>query len=61
MKLRALNRSLKLKIYTNLIRPAVTYGCEAWIFTSRNEQQLRIFELKILRKILGPVQDENGI
>jgi hypothetical protein len=29
--------------------------------TSRNEQQLRIFEQKTLRKIFGPVQDENGI
>ena len=58
---RALNRSLKLKIYTTSIRPAVTYGCEAWTLTSRNEQQLRIVERKILRKLFGPVQDENGI
>jgi len=60
MKSRALNRSLKLKIYETLIRLAVTYGCEAWTLTSRNEQKLRIFERKILRKIFGPVQDENG-
>jgi hypothetical protein len=52
---------LKLKIYTTLIRPAVTYGCEAWTLTIRNEQQLRILERKILRTIFGPVQDENGI
>ena len=57
---RALNRSLKLKIYKTLIRPVVTYGCEAWTLRSRNEQQLRIFEQKILRKIFGPIQDENG-
>jgi len=57
MKSRALNRSLKLKIHTTLIRPAVTYGCETWTLTSRNEQQLRIFE----RKIFGPVRDKNGI
>jgi len=60
MKSRALNRSLKLKMYETLIRPIVTYGCEAWTLTSRNEQQLRIFERKILRKIFGSVQDENG-
>jgi len=40
MKSGELNRSSKLKIYTTLIRPAVTYGCEAWTLTSRNEQQL---------------------
>jgi hypothetical protein len=34
MKSRALNRSLKLKIYKTLIRPVVTYGCEAWTLTS---------------------------
>jgi hypothetical protein len=61
MQSRALNRSSKLKIYTTLTRPAVTYGCEAWTLTGRNERQLRIFERKILRKIFGPVQDENGI
>jgi len=61
MKSRALNRSLQLKIYKTLIRPAVTYGCEAWTLTSRNEQQLRISERKILRKIFGPVQDENRL
>ena len=60
-KSRALNRRSKLKIYKTLIRPAVTYGCEAWTLTSRNEQQLRIFERKILRKVFGPVQNENGI
>ena len=61
MKSRALNRSSKLKIYKTLIRPAVTYGCEAWTLTSWNEQQLRIFERKILRKLFGLVQDEKGI
>ena len=59
-KSRALNRSLNLNIYKTLIRSAVTYGCEAWILTSRDERQRRIFEWKILRKIFGPVQDENG-
>jgi hypothetical protein len=61
MKSRALNRSSKLKIYTTLIRPAVTYGCETWTLTSRNEKQLRISERNILRKLFGPLQDENRI
>jgi hypothetical protein len=61
MKSRALNRSSKLKIYKTLIRPVVTYGSEAWTLTRRNEQQLRIFERKILSKIFGAIQDENGI
>ena len=55
---RALNRSSKLKMYKSLIRPVVTYGCKAW--TTRDEQYLRIFEHRILRKIFGPVQNEDG-
>ena len=60
MKSRALNRNLKLKIYKSLIRPVVTYGCEAWTLTTRDEQHLRIFKRKILRKIFGPLQDKDG-
>ena len=53
--------SSKLKIYKTLIRPTVTYGSEAWALTRRNEQQLRILERKILRKIYGAIKEENGI
>jgi hypothetical protein len=60
MKSRALNISVKLKIYKSLIRPVVTYGCEAWTLTSRDEQHLRIFERRILRTIFDPVQNEGG-
>jgi hypothetical protein len=60
MKSRALNRSSTLKIYKSSIRPVVTYGCEDWKLTDRNGQHLRIFERTILRKIFGPVQDEDG-
>jgi hypothetical protein len=60
LKSGALNRSSKLKIYKSLIRLVVTYGCEAWTLTNRDQQYLRIFEHKILRKISGPVQNEDG-
>jgi hypothetical protein len=35
----------------------VTYGCEAWTLTNRDELHLRIFERRILRKIFAPVQN----
>jgi hypothetical protein len=38
----------------------VTYGCEAWTLTTRDEQYLRIYGHRILRKIFGPVQNEYG-
>jgi len=55
-----MNRSSKIKIYKILIRPVVTCGWEAWTSTTRDEQYLRISERRILRKIFGPVQKENG-
>ena len=42
------------------MRRAVTYGCEAWTLTSRDEQHLRLIERTILRKIFGPVQNGDG-
>jgi hypothetical protein len=60
MKTRAINKNLKLQIYKTIIRPVVTYGCETWTLTHQNEQRLRIFERKILRKIFGPVINDDG-
>jgi hypothetical protein len=37
----------------------VTFGGEAWTVTLTDENTLRIFERKVLRKIYGPVL-ENG-
>lgn len=54
-----LNRHSKLKIYKTIIKPVVTYGCETWTMSSRDEANLRIFERKILRKIYGRMQDGN--
>ena len=59
MKSRALKRSSKFKIHKCLIRRVVTYRWEAWTLPSRDGQQLRIFELRILRKIFGPAQNED--
>jgi hypothetical protein len=38
----------------------MTYECEAWTLKNRDEQHLRIFERRILRKLFGPVQNEDG-
>ena len=37
----------------------MTYGREAWTLTNRDEQYPRIFERRILRKIFGPVKDDD--
>jgi hypothetical protein len=52
-------RRSKLQIYKMLIRPIVTYGAETWTLTDIEENAVRRFERKVLRKIYGPVMD-NG-
>jgi hypothetical protein len=38
--------------------PVVLYGCETWSHTLREEQRLRVFENRVLRRIFGPKRDE---
>jgi hypothetical protein len=35
----------------------VLYGCEIWSLTLREEHRLRVFESKLLGRILGPKRD----
>jgi hypothetical protein len=52
-----LSRHSKVKLYRTLIRPIVTYGSETWTMSAADENALRIFERKILRRIYGPVSE----
>ncbi|KAJ4444193.1 hypothetical protein ANN_05983 [Periplaneta americana] len=53
-----LSKNLKVRIYKTVILPVVLYGCESWTLTLREEQGLRVFENKVLRKIFGAKRDE---
>jgi len=55
---RLLSKYLKIKIYRTIILPVVLYGCETWSLTLREEQRLRVFENRVLRKVFGPKRDE---
>jgi len=48
-----------MKIYKTMIRPVVTYSSETWALTIKDEDNVRIFEGQILRKIFGPVNVDN--
>ena len=50
----------EIKIYKTIILPVVLYDCETWSLTLREECRLRVFENRILRRIFGPKNDENG-
>ena len=51
---------MKIKIYKTIILPVVLYGHETWSLTLREECRLRVFENRILRRIIGPKRDANG-
>ncbi|KAJ4430005.1 hypothetical protein ANN_22213 [Periplaneta americana] len=53
-----LSKNLKVRIYKTVILPVVPYGCETWTLTLREEQRLKVFENKVLRKIFGAKRDE---
>jgi hypothetical protein len=55
---RPLSANIKIRIYKTIILPVVLYGCETWSLTLRDEQGLRVFENRVLRRIFGPKRDE---
>jgi hypothetical protein len=55
---RLLSKNTKIRVYRTIILPVVLYGCETWSLTLREEQRLRVFENRVLRRIFGPKRDE---
>jgi hypothetical protein len=47
----------RLKLYTTVIRPIVTYASETWVLKETVVQKRLVFERKILRKIFGPTKE----
>jgi hypothetical protein len=43
---RLVSRATKILLYKTLIRPAVSYGAQAWTMTKKEEQALLVFERK---------------
>ncbi|KAI5752917.1 hypothetical protein M8J77_021772 [Diaphorina citri] len=56
LKNKLITRKTKLKIYKTLIRPIITYGSESWTLTQEDQEKIRRFERKIIRRIYGAVQ-----
>ena len=55
---RLLSKNLKITIYRTITFPVVLYGCETWSLTLREGRKLRVFENRVLRRIVGPRRDE---
>jgi hypothetical protein len=59
IKTKSLKKNTKMKIYKTMVRPVVIYSSETWTLTVKDENNLRISERQILRKIFGPVNTDN--
>jgi hypothetical protein len=55
---RLLSKIVKIRIYKIIILPVVLYGCETWSLTLREEQRLRVFENRVLKRIFSQKRDE---
>ena len=53
-----LSKNINIKIYGTIILPFILYLCDPWSLTFREEQGLRMFENRALRRIFGPQRDE---
>jgi hypothetical protein len=51
---RLLSKNVKIRILKTIILPVVMYGCETWSLTLREEQRMRVFENRVLRRMFGP-------
>jgi hypothetical protein len=55
---RLLSKNIKIRIYEIIILPTVLYGCATWSLTLRYKHILRMFENRVLRRILGLKRDK---
>jgi hypothetical protein len=53
-----LSKNKEVRIHKTIIMPLVLYGCETWSLTLKEEQRLRVFENRELRRIFGMKRDE---
>jgi hypothetical protein len=53
-----LSNNIQIKIHRNIILSVVLYGFETWSLTLGEDRRLRVFENRVLRRILGPQREE---
>ena len=52
LRSKAVSSTTKIRMYKTITRPVVLYGSEAWCLMANDEENLCIWERKVLRKYL---------
>jgi hypothetical protein len=60
LRAKSISRKTKFTLYKTLIRPVAIYGCESWNTTKEEEEQLGVFERRVLRMIVGAKRTSDG-
>jgi hypothetical protein len=47
-----------VRIYNITILPLSLFASETWSLVSREEHKLRVFEIRVLRRLFGPMRNE---
>jgi hypothetical protein len=53
-----LSKNVKIGMCKTIILPVVLYGCETWSLTFRENDRLKVFQNRVLRRIFGSKRDE---
>ena len=53
-----LSETKNIKLYRNITLSVFLCGCETWTLTLREENRLRVFEDRVLRRMFGRRSDE---
>jgi hypothetical protein len=60
MSSRLLWENIKITTYKSIILPVVLYGLETWSLTLRKEHRLKVFEIRVVRRIYWLVVGKPG-
>jgi hypothetical protein len=55
---RLIYKNKKIKKYKSTILSVILCGCETWSVTLREKYRLRVFEMRVVRRIFGPKREE---
>ena len=59
LKSRNVSRKMKVQVYPTIIKPIILYAGETRTLTKDLERRLPVFQRSVLRRIFGPIPDED--